>query len=101
MIRALPLVLSVFFFSVCISVAVPPAAITQGATSSISDHGLGELTDADLATVFGGDAESHDCTGFVNGLGTVLLVGGILKRDGFTQGLGHFLRGITGCTIRT
>jgi hypothetical protein len=54
MTRTLPIVTSVFVFSVCISVATP-LAVTRSDVPNVDNNGIEQLTDAQLATVIGGE----------------------------------------------
>lgn len=88
--KALPIVLSVFVFSVCTSGATP-FATPQGESSTIAQEAaIAPLTDAYLATVMGGDARTRRiCSGLRSGANALLKVGRFFGSTTLTKaGLG-------------
>ena len=84
---------SVLVFSLLAPFLVLPSSPTV-ADLSLSDHErVEQLTEAEMTAIMGGGLLSHlDCTNIANTTGKVLQVVGFMYRDGFTQGVGNFLR---------
>lgn len=88
----IPAAMSILVFSLLASPMLFPASPV-----ATDDHNRVErLTEAEMVDIVGAGWLSHlDCTKIANRTGKVLQVVGFLYRDGFTSGIGNFLRHVT------
>ena len=74
--KALPIVLSVFLFSVCTSGAAPFVPTQSESSKIVEKHDITPLTDTYLATVRGGNSlQTSVCNGLLSGANVAFKIG--------------------------